>query len=394
MRGAAMKAVWIALVNLRRMFRRRANIFFVFVFPMLLILVLGATFGSAATPRLGVVVARGGQLSDALAGQLAHTAGVRVVRVGSVADLMTMVERGDLAAGVEIPAGYDAVIRGGGTAVLRYIARPGTSAQQVGETVRSAVARQAELLGAARFAVARHASASFSAALGKARAVSAAVPRVSVTERTAGTARFGRSLGQFDEGAWTELLLFMFLTAMTGAVAFIEIRRLGVPRRMLATPTPPGTVVAGETLGRLLVGLIQALVIIVGSALLFGVHWGEPLGVAAVVLLFGLVAAGFGIFVGTLFRNEQQAMGLSLLLGLGLAALGGCMVPLEVFSPTLKKVAHITPHAWANDAFAKLIGHGASIGAILPQLEVLAAYAAVLLILATWRLRRILVTSL
>lgn len=387
-----MRAIWIALVNLRRMFRRRANIFFVFVFPMLLILGLGATFGSAATPRLGVV-ARQGPLSEGLVRQLDRTADLRVVRVSSIPDLTTMVERGNLSAGVEIPVGYDSAIRSGRTATLKYLARPGTSAQQIGETVRSAVARQAELLGAARFAVTQHAAASFGAALAQAMRVSSAVPRISVSERTTGTAAFARSLGQFDEGAWTELLLFMFLTAMTGAVAFIEIRRLGLPRRMLATPTPPGTLIAGETLGRLLIGLIQALVIIVGSALLFGVHWGEPIGVAAVVLLFGLVSVGFGIFVGTLFRNEQQATGISLLLGLGLAALGGCMVPLEVFSPTMKKIAHITPHAWANDAFAKLIGHGAGIGAILPQLEVLAGYAAVLLILATWRLRRVLVSS-
>jgi ABC-2 type transport system permease protein len=52
-----MKAVWIALANLRRMFRVRTNIFFVFVFPMVLILILGATFGGSDTPRLGVVTA-------------------------------------------------------------------------------------------------------------------------------------------------------------------------------------------------------------------------------------------------------------------------------------------------------------------------------------------------
>ena len=50
-----MKVLWIALANLRRMFRVRTNIFFVFVFPMVLILVLGATFGGSSTPRLGVV---------------------------------------------------------------------------------------------------------------------------------------------------------------------------------------------------------------------------------------------------------------------------------------------------------------------------------------------------
>jgi ABC-2 type transport system permease protein len=143
----------------------------------------------------------------------------------------------------------------------------------------------------------------------------------------------------------------------------------------------------------MLIGIVQALVIIFGSALLFGVHWGQPLGAAAIVVLFGLVASGFGILVGTLFRNEQQAQGLGLLLGLGLAALGGCMVPLELFSSTMKRVAHLTPHAWANDAFTKLIGNGASIGAILPQLAVLLGYAVVVLALATWRLRRVLASS-
>ena len=157
---------------------------------------------------------------------------------------------------------------------------------------------------------------------------------------------------------------------------------------MLATPTFPGTVIAGETLGRVLIALIQALVIILGSALLFGVSWGQPAGVAAVVILFALVGAGAGIFLGTLFRNEQQVIGVSLLLGMGLGALGGCMIPLEVFSPAMRHIAHITPQAWGNDAFARLAGHGASITAILPQLGVLAAYAVVLLALATWRLRR------
>ena len=207
---------------------------------------------------------------------------------------------------------------------------------------------------------------------------------------TAGTALFSRTLGQFDEGAWTELLLFLFLIAMTGSVALIESRRLGVSRRMLATPTSTATVIAGETLGRVLISCVQALVIILGSALLFGVNWGAPAGVAAVVVLFALVASGAGIFVGTLFRNEQQAMGVSLLLGLGLGALGGCMVPLEVFSPVMRRVAHVTPQAWGNDAFARLVGHGASITGILPQLGVLAAFAAVLLTLAAWRLRRVL----
>ena len=127
-----------------------------------------------------------------------------------------------------------------------------------------------------------------------------------MTQVTAGTALFSRTLGQFDEGAWTELLLFLFLTALTGAVALIETRRLGLSRRMLATPTTPATIIAGETAGRVLIACLQAAVIIFGSALLFGVNWGQPVGVAAVVILFALVGAGAGTFLGTLFTTSSR----------------------------------------------------------------------------------------
>jgi ABC-2 type transport system permease protein len=385
-----MKAIWIAISNLNRMFRVRTNIFFVFVFPMILILILGATFGGSSSPRLGVVTQGSGPLGAALVRQLDRTPQLRVVSVPSPAALLTQVQRGNLAAGLVIPPGYDTAVRAGHSVAVRFMARPGQSSQQLSETARGAVAQQAALIGAARFAVAERAAPSLSAGLAEASGLSHVVPSVSVTSSTAGTALFPKSLGQFDVGASTQLLLFLFLIALTGAAALIETRRLGISRRMLSTPTSPGTVIAGETLGRVLISVVQAAVIILGSALLFGVNWGQPIGVAAVVILFALVAAGAGIFLGTLFRNEQQAVGVSLLLGLGLGALGGCMVPLEIFSPTMKRIAHITPQAWGNDAFAKLVGHGAAITGILPQLGVLAAYAVVLLALAAWRLRRVL----
>ena len=71
------------------------------------------------------------------------------------------------------------------------------------------------------------------------------------------------------------------------------------------------------------------------------------------------------------------------MLGLGLAALGGSMVPLEVFPDTMRAVAHFTPHAWANDAFADLVQEHGTVPDILRELGVLAAYALGLLTLAT-----------
>jgi ABC-2 type transport system permease protein len=386
-----MKVAAIAVSNLRRLFRERTNLFFAFVFPMLMILVLGAAFGGSSDARVGVVAHASGALTNALVEELSATPHVDVVDVADGATLRTQVQRGIVAAGVIVPSGYDADVRSGRRVSVAYLSRPGTTSEQLIETVRGAVAKQAALLGAARFAESESAVPSFDAGLEAARRSAPVIPRVSVTQSVAGTSSASASLGRFDEGAWTELLLFVFLISLSGAVALIETRRIGVSRRMLSTPTAPATVIAGETLGRVLVSLVQAAIIVGGSALFFGVRWGQPLGVLAVVVLFSLVGAGAGILLGTLFADEQPAIGVSLLLGMGLGALGGCMVPLEVFSPAMRRIAHFTPHAWGNDAFDKLVGDGANLAAILPQLGVLAVFAAVLLALATWRLRRVLV---
>jgi len=190
-----MKVLVIAATTLRRMLRTRANIFFVFVFPMLLILVLGATFGRGATPRLGVVVSRPGALATALVRQLDHAPSLKVTLVSSDSSLLSQVERGSLDAGVEIPAGYDSAIEAGKTVTVRYLARPGTAGQQLGQAVRSAVDSQAELLAAARFAAAERAAPGFAAGLTKAKNLVRLVPVISVRLRAAGKALFPSSLG-------------------------------------------------------------------------------------------------------------------------------------------------------------------------------------------------------
>jgi ABC-2 type transport system permease protein len=194
------------------------------------------------------------------------------------------------------------------------------------------------------------------------------------------------SLGRFANGASTQLLLFVFVTSLTGSAALIETRRLGLSRRMLSTPTRVSTVLAGETLGRLLVALAQAAIIVLGSALVFGVGWGDPLGAAAVIFAFALVGTGAGMLLGSVLDDEEQAAPVALLLGLGLAAFGGSMVPLEVFPGTARRLAHVTPHAWGNDAFSQLLRHGGTLADVLGDVGVLLGFAAVLLALATWRL--------
>src|SRR5665809_173535 len=107
----------------------------------------------------------------------------------------------------------------------------------------------------------------------------------------------------------------------------------------------------GETLGRFLVAMLQGVFIILAASLLFGVKWGDPLAASALLTAFALVSTGAALLFGAMLSNEQQAGALTPL-SLGLAALGGCMVPLEVFSPTMQTIAHATPHAWAVEGLS------------------------------------------
>jgi ABC-2 type transport system permease protein len=133
--------------------------------------------------------------------------------------------------------------------------------------------------------------------------------------------------------------------------------------------------------------MIQGLFIMIGAAVAFNVHWGNLLAAGVLLVLIALVGAGGGMLMGSVFDNDQQAGSVGVFAGLGLAALGGCMVPLEIFPDTMVKIAHLTPHAWALDGFTELIRQGGNLGSIVPQIGALIAFAAVLLALGTWRLR-------
>jgi ABC-2 type transport system permease protein len=390
-RDGVRKALAIAGVELRRLFRDRGNLFFVLVFPLLRVRVIGVVFGGDDDLAIGLVAPAGDPLAARIVDALQADHALDVHDYGSESGLRSAVEHGRVDAGVIVPDDFAARLQAGDRVDIAFLAGPsgvGAAAQPI---VAAAVRPQLVELQAARFAADRD-DGDLDSALNRATELAPSVPEIGVDTRTVGDELFADDLGRFDVGASSEVVLFMFVTGLASSAALIRTRRMGVVRRMLSTPTSPRTILAGEVLGRFAIVAFQGLYIVTATWLLFGVGWGDPLGALSVVVCFGLVAAGAALLAGALFRNEQQASGAGIMLGLGLGAIGGCMVPLQIFPPTLRKIAHVTPQAWANDAFSELVGDNAGPVAILPNLGVLAAMAAVLLALATWRLRRVLTT--
>ena len=113
----------------------------------------------------------------------------------------------------------------------------------------------------------------------------------------------------------------------------------------------------------------------------FWICMAGALGAGARYLVSGwaLKALGPGFPYGTFAVNLIGSFFIALLMSLSSTT--------EIFSPTLYKVAHITPHAWGIEAFEELILRNGTIADITLELGVLFLFAAVILTLATWRLR-------
>jgi ABC-2 type transport system permease protein len=381
-----MKVLAIAWTNVRRMLRERSNIFFVFIFPLALILLIGAQFGGGVDPVLGLYLADDGLLATEVAEAVEAEEALDVIRFDNEEALATAVEHGGAQAGLFLPAGMDETAEAGEQVEMGFVSRPDGFGPQIQSVVGAAISEVMAPVTAAQFAMEKT-GASFDDALATAQEQVPTAPGLSTEVTTIGEALFPSTLGRFDLGASSQLVLFVFLTALAGSASLILSRQLGISRRMLSTPTSTGTIVIGEGSGRWSVAMVQGLYIMLATYLIFRVNWGDPLGALLLLITFAAVGAGAGMLMGAVFSNDAQAVGVGIVVSLGLAALGGCMLPVELFSPTMQKVAHLTPHAWALDGFAELVRRNGTVVDILPQLAILTAYATVLLLLASWRLR-------
>lgn len=390
--GASARAIGTIAVNeLRRTAQDKVAMFFVVALPVIIIVLIGTTFGDVEGFEVGVLDRDRTPASEDLSATLDASDGISVETYDSIDVLRRDIRTGSIAAGIVVPAGYDDDLDGGDDATLEMIADPTSgSAAAVQASVRAAIGDAAIQIAAARTAVEAggldEATAAREAAAQADTLSRAGVGSESVDEGET------LNLGSFDYTAPSNLVLFTFInTIVVGSLLALE-RKQGITRRMLATPHGTGTILAGIGVAKLTFALLQSALIVVIGAGLFGVGWGDPLGATLVVVLFALVATAVGLLVGATVSDAEQAQAVGIPLAVGMAMLGGCMWPLEIVPPTMRAIGHIAPHAWAMDAWITLIFEGKGVSAIALELAALAGFALVLGLAARWRLRRALTT--
>jgi ABC-2 type transport system permease protein len=153
-------------------------------------------------------------------------------------------------------------------------------------------------------------------------------------------------------------VFFLMYTVTQGGRSILAERDEGTLPRMLTTPTSTAEVLGGKVLAIFITGLVQVSVLILVSSLLFGLRWGDPVGVFALVVAVSAAATGWGILLASFAKTTFQVSSIGSALMLLFGVLGGIFIPADSFSIPVRMVSRITPNSWAMDGFSTLAGDG------------------------------------
>jgi ABC-type multidrug transport system permease subunit len=188
----------------------------------------------------------------------------------------------------------------------------------------------------------------------------------------------------FSQSLPGTLVMFVVQMILTYGGAILVADRLGGQlRRVLVTPATWIEAYAGKVLARVLLGCVQAGVLLVAGALLFKFPLGDhPWFLVPVVVSLALVAGALSLIVGVVCQTDKQVMLLAIFGTMILAALGGCWWPIEVVPEAFKTIALATPTYWAIHAIQSIAYFGRSYEVLLVDCPVLLAFAALAATLA------------
>lgn len=386
--GAVSAVIALARTELARILRDRTGLFFLVVLPVLVIVVIGSSIGAVSgAARIGVVDLDRTAASARLIDDLGASDRLDVVLVDDVDSLAVDVRLDRLRAGVIVPAGHADRLAAGEPSELGMIVDPSRATSTSARTsVAAVVDRHAAVILAAELGV-DEAGVGADEASVLAASIAADLRGVEVRTDEVGTG--GIDAGSpFSYPAAANLVLFTFINTMAVGGVIVESRRLGVTRRLLAGPVSPATVVTGYAASRFVVALLQGLLVVVAGALLFDVSWGQPAAVLALVVLFSVVAAAAGVLLGAVARTPEQAQSIGVPIGIAMGMLGGALWPLQFVPDWLRRLGHVTPHAWAMDGWVAVVFESGGVADIAVELAVLAGFGVALMALAAVMLRR------
>jgi ABC-2 type transport system permease protein len=123
------------------------------------------------------------------------------------------------------------------------------------------------------------------------------------------------------------------------------------------------------------------------TTLVLGARWGDPLGVALLILAGVLAATGVTAFIVSFARTPEQAGYWQSIVGVVLGLLGGSFFPVYQAGGVAEQLSNLTPHAWFLRGLGDLTA-GGTVSDVLRPAGVILGMAALTGGLAVLRLGR------
>jgi ABC-2 type transport system permease protein len=185
-----------------------------------------------------------------------------------------------------------------------------------------------------------------------------------------------------------QLITWVIIPLISLSALFAHERAAGTLRRLFTTPTQKTTFLLGTISGQVLMALVQMALLVLFGVFVMHLDWGQSLAALALMLLAtALVGAALGTMLGTCIKTEGQANGVSIILGMLLALLGGCWLPLELFPETVRAAVRILPTTWAMQGLLDILVRRQGVPGVWLEASVLLGYTAVFFAVGVWRFR-------
>ncbi len=393
------KILAIAIKNTRLRFTGVSEWLFFLVLPIFFTLVLAGGTGAPSDPRLlvDVIDQAGTPLSAQLVAALEKSGAVRPVAV-SLDQAEADLEERRVPAVLVIPADFDVQHLEQGTLSLDLRQQANsinalaasqavnTAAAHLSSAVQIAAGSVAEAERIRPFATPAERAAYFDSALQSAQAELDQAPQR--IQAAAGATKDAIDYDPRANSSAGQLITWVFIPLIGISVTFTYERQKGTLRRLLTTPTRKSTYLLGTITGEVVMALVQMLLLIGFGIVVMKLNWGQaPLALAVMMLASALAAAALGTTLGTFVKTTSQANGLSVMLGMVMALLGGCWYPIELFPQAVQEAVKVLPTRWAMQGMLEVVGRGHGLDAVLPDAAVLLGFAAVFFAIGVWRFR-------
>lgn len=182
--------------------------------------------------------------------------------------------------------------------------------------------------------------------------------------------------------------LTLLQTLLLTGLSVAREREQGTFDQLLVTPFRPAEIMVGKALPPMLVGIVQATMVLLVAQLWFQIPFaGSFVTLYAGLSVFLLAAVGIGLLLSAVAATMQQAMLFSFMLIMPFSLLSGLATPVSSMPEPLQYLTLINPLRYAIDMAHRVYLEGVGLRLLFPELWPLAIIAAVTLSGASWMFR-------